>query len=63
MRVPWTARTSNQSILVEPTLNIHWKVLKLKLRYFGYLMETANSLRKTLMKEKLEGRKRGGDRG
>ena len=55
MRVPWTARRSNQSILKEINQNDQ---LKLMLQYFGYLMQRANSLEKTLMLGKTEGRRR-----
>ena len=62
LRVPWTARRLNQSILKEMILNTHWKdlMLKLKLQYFGHLMRRADSLEKTLMLGKIEGRKRRG---
>ena len=61
-RVPWTARRSNQSILKEinPEYSLEELILKLKLQYFGHLMQTANSLEKTLMLEKIEGRRRRG---
>ena len=61
MRVPWTARRSNQSILKEisPECSLEGLMLKLKLQYFGYLMQRANSFEKTLMLEKTEGRKKG----
>ena len=60
LRVPWTARRSNQSILQEisPEYSLEWLMLKLKLQYFGHLMWRANSLEKTLMLGKIEGRKR-----
>ena len=60
LRVPWTARRSNQSILKKSVLNIHWKklMLKLKLQYFGHLMQKTDSLEKTLMLGKIEGRRR-----
>ena len=60
LRVPWTARKSNQSIQRKSTLNIHWKglMLELKLQSFGHLMQKANSLEKTLMLGKIEGRRR-----
>ena len=62
MRVPWTARTSNQSILVEinPEYSLDGLMLKLKLQYFGHLMQTADSLEKTLMLMlgKIEGSRR-----
>ena len=62
MRVPWTARRSNQSILKEisPEYSLEGLVLKLKLQYFGHLMPRADSLEKTLMLGKIEGRKRRG---
>ena len=65
MRVPWTARRSNQSILKEisPEYSLEGLMLKLKLQYFGHLMQRTNSLEKTLMLGKIEGRrKRGGQR-
>ena len=64
MRVPWTARRSNQSIPKEinPEYSLEGLVLKLKLQYFGHLIRGANSLEKTLMLGKIEGRRRG-DRG
>ena len=60
MRVPWTARISNQSILKEISPNYSSKglLLKLKLQYFSHLMRRANTLEKTLMLGKLEGRRR-----
>ena len=59
MRVPWTARRSNQSILKEisPEYSLEGLMLKLKLQYFGHLMQKANSLEKTLMLGKIEGKK------
>ena len=62
LRVPWTARRSNQSILKEinPEYLLEGLMLKLKLQYFGHLMQRANSLEKTLMLEKIEGRRRRG---
>ena len=59
LRVPWTARRSNQSILKEisPEYSLEGLMLKLKLQYFGYLMQRANSLEKTLMLGKIEGRR------
>ena len=62
MRVPWTARRSNQSILKEINLeySLEELMLKLKLQYYGYLMQRANSLEKTLMLGKIEGRRRRG---
>ena len=60
MRVPWTARRSNQSILKEinPGISLAGMMLKLKLQYFGHLMQRADSFEKTLMLGKIEGRKR-----
>ena len=62
MRVPWTARRSNQSILKEINLeySLEELMLKLKLQYYGYLMSRADSLEKTLMLRKIEGRRRRG---
>ena len=62
MRVPWTARRSNQSILQEisPECSLEGLMLKLKLQYFGQLMWRADSLEKTLMLGKTEGRRRRG---
>ena len=62
MRVPWTARRSNQSILKEisPGCSLEGLMLKLKLQYFGHLMQTADSLVKNLMLDKIEGRRRRG---
>ena len=62
MRVPWTARRSNQSILKEisPGCSLEGLMLKLKLQYFRYLRRRANSLEKTLMLGKIEGRRRRG---
>ena len=62
MRVPWTARRSNQSILKEiiPGYSLERLMLKLKLQYFGYLMQRTNSLEKILMLGKIEGRRRRG---
>ena len=64
LRVPWTARRSNQSILKEisPGCSLEGLMLKLKLQYFGHLMEKADSLEKTLMLGKIEGRRRGQQR-
>ena len=60
LRVPWTARKANQSILKEisPGYSLEGMTLKLKLQYSGYLMQRANSLEKTLMQGKIEGRRR-----
>ena len=62
MRVPWIARRSNQSILKEisPGCSLERLMLKLKLQYFGHLMQRADSLEKTLMLGKTEGRRRWG---
>ena len=62
LRVPWTARRSTQSILKEisPGCSLEGLMLKLKLQYFGHLMQTADSLEKTLMLEKIEGSRRRG---
>ena len=62
LRVPWTARRSNQSILKEinPEYSLEGLRLKLKLQYFGHLMQMADSLEKTLMLGKIEGRRRRG---
>ena len=62
LRVPWTSRSSNQSILEEisPEYSLEGQMLKLKLQYFGHLMRRANSLEKTLMLGKIEGRRRRG---
>ena len=60
LRVPWTARRSNQWILKEINPEYWLEGLKLKLQYFGHLMQRADSLEKTLMLEKIEGRRRRG---
>ena len=62
MRVPWTARRSNQSFLKEisPDYPLEGLMLKLKLQYFGHLMQRASSLEKTVMLGKIEGRRRRG---
>ena len=62
MRVPWTARRSNQSILKEisPGCSLEGLMLKWKLQYFGHLMQRADSFEKTLMLGKIEGRRRRG---
>ena len=59
MRVPWTARRSNQSILKEinPGISFEGMMLKVKLQYFGHLMHRVDSLEKTLMLGKIEGKK------
>jgi len=61
LRVPWTAKRSNQLILKEisPEYSLERLMLKLKLQYFGHLMGRTDSLEKTLMLEKTEGRRRG----
>ena len=65
MGVPWTTRRSNQSILKEisPEYSLEGLMLKLRLQYFGNLMQTADSLEKTLMLGKIEGKGEGDDRG
>ena len=62
LRVPWTARRSNQSILKEisPGCSLEGLILKLKLHYFGHVMQRADSFEKTLMLGKIEGRRRRG---
>ena len=62
LRVPWTARRSNQSILKEisPEYSLEGLMLKLKLQYFGHLMRRSDSLKKTLMLGRIEGRRRRG---
>ena len=62
MRVPWTARRSNQSILkkINPEYSLKGLILKLKLQYFGHLMQRTDSLEKTLMLGKIEGGRRRG---
>ena len=64
MRVPWTARRSNQSILKEisPEYSLDGLMLKLKLQYFGHLMQRTDSLEKSLILGKIEGRRRGRQR-
>ena len=64
LRVPWTARRSNQSILKEisPGCSLEGLMLKLKLQYFGHLMQRTDSFEKTLMLGKIEGRRRGQQR-
>ena len=64
LRILWTARRSDQCILKEisPEYSLEWLMLKLKLHYFGHLMRRADSLEKTLMLEKIEGRRRRGRR-
>ena len=65
LRVPWIARRTNQSILKEISseYSLEGLILKLKLQYFGHLMWRTNSLEKTLMLRKIEGRRRRGDKG
>ena len=62
MRIPWTARISNKSVLKEinPEYSLAGLMLKLKLQYFGHVMRRANSLEKTLMLGKIEGKRRRG---
>ena len=62
MRVPWTARKSNQSVLreISPEYSLEGLMPKLKLQYFGHLMQRTDSLEKTLMLRKIEGRRRRG---
>ena len=65
MRIPWTARRSNQAIPKEinPEYPLEGLMLKLKLQYFGYLMQRTDSLEETLMLGKIEDKRRRGDRG
>ena len=65
MKAPWIARRLNQSILKanNPEYSLEGLLLKLKLQYFGYLMQTGNSMEKTLMLRKIEGKRKGGSRG
>ena len=65
LKVPWTARTSNRSILgeISPGCSLEGLMLKLKLQYFGYLMQRAESFEKTLTLGKIEGRRRKGRQG
>ena len=60
LRVPWTARRSNQSILKEISPEYSWVGLKLKLQYFGHVMQRTDSFEKTLMLGKIEGRRKRG---
>ena len=64
MRVPWTARSSNQSILkqISPGYSLEGLMLKLKLQFFGHLMQRADSFEKILMLGRIEGRRRGRQR-
>ena len=65
LRVPWTARRSNQLVLkkINPEYSLKRLMLKLKLQYFGHMMQRAGSLEKILMLGRIEGRKRRGNRG
>ena len=65
MRVLWTARRSNQSTIkkINPEHSLEGLMLKLKLKFFGHLMQRADSLEKTVKVEKIEGRRRRGNRG
>ena len=63
LRVPWTARRSNQSILKEISPEYSLEALKLKLQYFGHLMQRTDSLKKILILGKIEGGRRRGSRG
>ena len=65
MRVPWTARRSNQSILkaISPGCSLEGLILKLKLQYFGHLMQRVDSLEKTQMLGRIGGRRRRGQQG
>ena len=65
LRVPWTARRSNRSVLkkTSPEYSLEELMLKLKLQYFGHLMQRTDSFEKTLMLEKIEGGRRGDNRG
>ena len=65
MRIPWTTKGSNQSILKEinPEYSLEGLMLKLKLQYYGHLMERTDSLEKTLMLGKIEGGRRSNDKG
>jgi len=62
LRIPWTARRSNLSIVkkISPEYSLEGLMLKLKLQYFGHLMQRTDSLEKTLMLGKIEGRRRKG---
>ena len=62
MRIPWTARRSNQSVLneINPEYSLEGLMLRLKLQYFGHLMQITDSMEKTLMLRKIEGRRRRG---
>ena len=64
MRVPWTGKRSNQSIIkeIKPEYSLEGLMLKLKLQYFGHLMQRTDLLEKTLMLGKIEGRRRGQQR-
>ena len=65
LRIPWTARRSNQPILIEsnPEYALEELLLKLRLQYSGHLMQRANSLEKTLILRKIEGKREKGGRG
>ena len=65
LRIPWTARRSNQFILKEISseYSLEGLMLKLKLQYFGHLMQRADSLEKTLMLRKIEGKRKRGNKG
>ena len=65
MRIPWTARRSNQSILkeIKPEESLEGLILKLNLQYFGHLMQRTDSLAKTLMLGKIEGKRKRGQKG
>jgi len=65
LRLPWTVRRSNQSILkgINSEYSLEGLILKLKLQYFGHLMQRVDSLGKTLVMGKIEGRRRRGNRG
>ena len=63
LRVPWTTRRSNQSILTNPEYSLEGLKLKLKLQYFGHLMQRADSFERTLMLGKIEGKGEGVGRG
>ena len=64
LKVPWTARRSNQSVLQEttPEYSLEGLIMKLKLQYFGHLMQRVDSFKKTLMLGKIEGKGKGGSR-
>ena len=62
MQVPWTARSSNQSRKINPEYSLEGLMLKLKLQYLGYLMQTADSLEKILVLERLKAKREEGGR-